>query len=144
MKGKFLLWAQIFLLLALFYLGNLTKVFTYPPAAIIFAVGLLLAIWSFYNLGLDTYTPFPEPKRESKHIQTGAYTFARHPMYTGIMMLGLALLLANPNFLSTIIYLLLLYVLDAKASVEEVHLQKMHPSYKAYKEKTKKFIPCIY
>ena len=144
MKGKFLLYAQIFLLLALFYFDSLTKVFTYPPATIIFAVGLLLAIWSFYNLGLDTYTPFPEPKREGKHVQTGAYAYARHPMYAGIMLLGLALILANPNFLSTIIYLLLIYVLDAKATVEEVYLQKMHPTYKTYSQKTKKFIPYIY
>ncbi|OGE08479.1 hypothetical protein A3A60_04435 [Candidatus Curtissbacteria bacterium RIFCSPLOWO2_01_FULL_42_26] len=144
MKGKFLLYAQLVLLILLFYFGNFGKIFSNPSLAIIFIAGVFLALWAFYNLGFDTYTPFPEPKKEGKHVQNGAYKYIRHPMYTAIMAIGLALLLSSATFVSAVIYLLLLYVLDTKASLEEEYLVKIHPAYKAYSQKTKKFIPFVY
>jgi len=67
-----------------------------------------------------------------------------HPMYTGIMLIGLALLLSRPSFQIFLIYAVLMYVLDQKASLEEELLSKIYPQYKPYKQKTKKFIPKIY
>ena len=144
MKGKFLLYAQLVLLILLFYFGNFGKIFSNPSLAIIFIAGVFLALWAFYNLGLDTYTPFPEPKKEGKHVQNGAYKYIRHPMYAAIMAIGLALLLSSATFVSAVIYLLLLYVLDTKASLEEEYLVKIHPAYKTYSQKTKKIIPFVY
>ena len=144
MKGKFLVYAQLVLLILLFYLGNFGKIFTNPSIAVIFASGVILGLWSFYNLGLDTYTPFPEPKKEGKHVQSGAYKYIRHPMYIAVMIIGFSLLLSSATFPSAVIYLLLLYVLDTKAALEEEYLEKIHPTYKTYSEKTKKFIPYIY
>lgn len=65
-------------------------------------------------------------------------------MYTGIMLIGLALLLSRPSFQIFLIYAVLMYVLDQKASLEEELLSKIYPQYKPYKQKTKKFIPKIY
>src|SRR3989338_11539606 len=143
MKGKFLLYAQIVLIILLFLFSVPNAIFKSPVISTVFAAGLLLGIWSLYNLGLDTYTPFPEPKKEGKHVQGGAYKYARHPMYTAIMIIGLALLFSSPTLYSAIIYLVLLIVLDQKATVEEKYLEKMHPTYKAYALKVKKFIPFI-
>lgn len=144
MKDKYLLYAQIVLIVLLFYFGNFAQIFQNPALAVIFATGSLLALYSFYNLGLDTFTPYAEPKKESKHVQSGAYNYMRHPMYLGIMLISLALLFSAPSFPATVIYLLLIYVLDAKASLEEEYLTKLHPTYKNYQDKTKKFIPYIY
>lgn len=144
MKGKFLLYAQLVLLILLFYLGNFGRIFTNPAVAVIFASGVLLGLWAFYNLGLDTYTPFAEPKKEGKHVQSGTYKYIRHPMYTAILIIGFSLLLSSAAFPSAIIYLLLLYVLETKATQEEGYLEKLHPTYKTYAQKTKKFIPYIY
>ena len=144
MKGKFLLYAQILLIVLLFYFGNFAQIFKNPSLALIFATGVLLALYSFYNLGLDTFTPFPEPKKEGKHVQSGAYKYMRHPMYLAIVVIGLSLLLSSPSFTAAVIYLLLIYALDAKATLEEGFLTKLHPTYKTYAQKTKKFIPYIY
>ena len=144
MKGKFLLYAQIILILLLFLFSVPNAIFKNTAVSAIFAAGLLLGIWSLYNLGLDTYTPFPEPKKEGRHVQGGAYKYARHPMYTAVMIIGLALLFSSPTLYSAIIYLVLIIILDQKAAVEEKYLEKMHPTYKAYAQKTKKFIPFIY
>ena len=144
MKGKFLLYSQLGLIVLLFYFGNFSKIFSTGLLSILFALGAILGLYAFYNLGLDTYTPFAEPRREGKHVQTGAYQFIRHPMYTAVMVIGLTLLFSNPNFTSAIIFLLLIYVLDQKATIEEEFLTKLHPTYKAYAQNTKKFIPYLY
>ncbi len=144
MSGKFLLYAQIILIILLFYFGNFASIFINPTLAAIFALGALLGIWSLYNLGLDSYTPFPEPRRGGKHVQSGVYRYIRHPMYTSVLLICLALFFTSPNLPAAIIYLLLIYILDQKAAIEEKYLEKLHPTYKTYIEKTKKFIPFLY
>ncbi|OGE09901.1 MAG: hypothetical protein A2Z57_05440 [Planctomycetes bacterium RIFCSPHIGHO2_12_39_6] len=144
MKGKFLLYAQIVLIILLFLFSVPNAIFKSPVISTVFAAGLLLGIWSLYNLGLDTYTPFPEPKKEGKHVQTGAYKYARHPMYTAVIVIGLALFLSSPTLYSAIIYLVLIIILDQKATLEEKYLQNLHPTYKSYAQKTKKFVPYLY
>src|SRR3989344_7141481 len=127
MKGKFLLYAQIVLIILLFLFSVPNAIFKSPVISTVFAAGLLLGIWSLYNLGLDTYTPFPEPKKEGRHVQTGAYKYARHPMYTAVMIIGLALLFSNPTLYSAIIYLVLIIILAQNSAVEEKYLEEMHP-----------------
>ena len=144
MKDKPLFYAQIVLIILLFYFGSFPSIFRNPPLTVIFTIGALLSVWSAYNLGLDTYTPFPQPRSTSKHVQEGLYKYIRHPMYLAVMLIGLASLLSSPSFPAMIIYLLLIYILDQKATLEEEYLEKIHPTYKSYREKTKKFIPFIY
>ena len=144
MKDKPLFYAQIVLIILLFYFGSFPSIFRNPPLTVIFTIGALLSVWSAYNLGLDTYTPFPQPRSTSKHVQEGLYKYIRHPMYLAVMLIGLAFLLSNPSFPATIIYLLLIYILDQKATLEEEYLKKIHPTYKSYAQKTKKFVPCLY
>lgn len=144
MKGKYFFWGQVILLILLFYFANLSQVFKNGFLEILFALALSLGLYSIYNMGLDTFSPYPEPKKGSKHVQTGAYKFIRHPMYTSLIILGLMLVLSDPQFLNTIIYIILLYVLDAKAAYEETLLIKLYPTYKDYIQKTSKFLPFVY
>lgn len=144
MKGKYLLYGQLVLLILLFYFADFASIFKNGFLAILFALAIGLGLYSLYNMGLDTFSPYPEPKKGSKHIQAGAYKFIRHPMYTSIILLGLMLVLSDPQFLNTIIYIILLYVLDTKATYEESLLLKLYPTYKDYIQKTSKFLPFIY
>lgn len=144
MKGKYFLWGQVILLILLFYFADLSQVFKNGFLEILFALALGLGLYSIYNMGLDTFSPYPEPKKGSKHVQAGAYKFIRHPMYTSLIILGLILVLSDPQFLNTIIYIILLYVLDAKAAYEESLLIKLYPTYKDYIQKTSKFLPFVY
>lgn len=144
MKGKYLLAAQVILFLLLIYFSDFPLLFTNAFLLILFALAAGLGLYSIYNMGFDTLSPFPEPKKGSKHVQEGAYKFMRHPMYTALIIFGLAFVLSSPEFLNTITYLILIYILDTKAAYEESFLIKLHPTYKAYIENTKKFIPFIY
>ncbi len=144
MKGKYLLYGQLVLLVLLFYFADPSLIFKNGFLAVLFILAIGLGLYSIYNMGLDTFSPYPEPKKGSKHVQTGAYRFIRHPMYTSLIILGLMLVLSDPQFLNTIVYIILLYVLDTKAAYEESFLLKLHPTYKEYIQKTSKFLPFVY
>ena len=144
MKSKYLLTAQVILFLLLIYFVDLPLIFTNGFLLILLALAASLGLYSIYNLGFDNLSTFPEPKKGARHVQEGAYKFIRHPMYTSLIIFGLIFVLSNPGFLNTIIYLILIYVLDTKASYEEGFLAKIYPTYKTYAENTKKFIPFVY
>jgi len=144
MKGKYLVVGEVILFILLIYLSNLSLIFTNGFLLILFALATVLGLYSVYIMGFDTLSPFPEPKKGARHIQEGAYRLIRHPMYTALIIYGLIFVLSNPEFLNTITYLVLICILDTKASYEETFLNKLYPTYKAYTKNTKKFIPFVY
>ncbi|OGD84928.1 hypothetical protein A3B51_01190 [Candidatus Curtissbacteria bacterium RIFCSPLOWO2_01_FULL_41_18] len=144
MKDKTLLYLELTLIILLFYFGKFTAIFQNIIPSLVFILGTILAIWSLLTMQVRYFSPFPEPPKKHKLAQRGLYKYMLHPMYTGIMLIGLALLLSRPSFQIFLIYAVLMYVLDQKASLEEELLSKIYPQYKPYKQKTKKFIPKIY
>lgn len=144
MEGKYLLYLEIFLLLLLFYMGNSAVIFTSAILTIITIAGLLLALWSFYNMGSKNFSPFPQPRKNGKIVQAGPYKYIRHPMYTGLVLVATALFLSNLNFINFLLFALFAYILDQKATLEEKLLLKMHKEYETYQKTTKRFLPYIY
>lgn len=144
MDGKYLLHIQVILIALQFALGSLHAVFKNPILAIPFFVATIIALSSGHSLGLKSYSPFPTPSKNNKLVTGGFYKYVRHPIYTAVMIVALVLLLSNPTFPSFVIFAVLIYIQDIKASLEEEFLTKLHPAYKNYTEKTKKFIPKIY
>lgn len=78
-------------------------------------------------------------------ITNGPYSFTRHPMYGGIMLISISLLL-NSFDTSRLIAVIILFVdLLFKATLEDHYLEKhFGKEYKNYEEKTQKLIPFIY
>ena len=142
--GKYLLYLELFLSILLFYFGSLGRVVENGLLPVPFTTGVILALWAFYNMGTDVFSPFPQPRKNHKIVQKGVYKYIRHPMYTGLLLIALSLFLSHPNFLSFLIFALFAYVLDEKATLEETLLTKLHSEYQAYKSATKKFIPYLY
>ena len=142
--GKYYFYFQLALIVLMFYFGSFAKIISNGFLALPFALSALLGLWSFYNLGSDIYSPFPEPRKNHKIIQKGPYKYIRHPMYTSVILIGLFLFISEPSFTGFIVLMLLMYVTDEKAKLEEELLAKLHEEYKDYQVKTKKFIPLIY
>ena len=92
MKGKFLLYSELILIILLFYFGDFTAIFDSVILTIIFILGALMGIWSLRTMQVRYFSPFPEPPQKHKLAQAGLYKYMLHPMYTGIMLIGLALL----------------------------------------------------
>lgn len=142
--GRYLLYIQLALLLIIFYLGDINSLLANGLLTIPFAAGTLIALWAFYNMGTKHYSPFPQPRKNEKFVQSGLYKYIRHPMYTGVILVAFSLLLTSPTLIPFIVFAALVYTLDEKASLEEKLLSKMHPGYSSYAETTKKFIPFVY
>lgn len=143
-EHSYLLYIQLILLILLAYFGDLNRVFSSPLLSIIFSLGIIVCVLSVMRLGIKSFSPFPHPSKTNVHANEGIYKYARHPLYAGIMLSGLALLFSNLRLETFAVLIALALILNIKADIEEEHLLKRHEGYKTYEENTKKFIPFIY
>jgi protein-S-isoprenylcysteine O-methyltransferase Ste14 len=65
-------------------------------------------------------------------------------MYVGLVVGAIGWSLAAGSVLALVFAIGLALVLDAKARREEAWLMACHPAYRAYRTRTRRFIPGIY
>ena len=108
--------------------------------AVLSLLGLLLAAWSWISLERAA-TAYPYPKPEGRLIETGAYAFVRHPMYSAVILFFLGYALAtSPTALVPLAALAVLF--RNKAELEEELLVERYPDYREYRERVRgAFIP---
>jgi protein-S-isoprenylcysteine O-methyltransferase Ste14 len=110
--------------------------------AVVFALGIALAIWARLQLGGNWGMPMTQ-KAEPELVTAGPYRFVRHPIYSGLLggVLGTAL---ATNLIGLIIVAVLGGYFYYSASVEEKNLTATFPTaYPAYRTSTKMLIPFI-
>jgi len=110
------------------------------------AFGSLLGLWAWGSLGLTRLRIMPEPGATAELITTGPYRWVRHPMYLGVLLLMFGFVLLNPNWLSNkwlsiLLWMALVGVLNRKAAREERFLEHAFPNYAKYRQHTGRFIP---
>ncbi len=86
----------------------------------------------------------PDPKPGARLIRHGIYSHIRHPMYTSLLLAGLAITVAVPATPAILLWCVLLATLIAKASLEERWMKAMHPEYAEYMQHTKRFVPWLW
>jgi protein-S-isoprenylcysteine O-methyltransferase Ste14 len=106
-------------------------------------VGGLVAVTSILALG-SNLSPFPRPTAANELVETGAYRYLRHPVYAGIVLAAIGWGLLTASFLAIALSFILLLWFDLKARREETWLAARHPSYEAYRARTRKFVPFFY
>lgn len=106
-------------------------------------LGTGLLAWGSGALG-RLLTPLPRPAASGRVIEHGPYRSMRHPIYTGVVLsaLGLALLTHHDRRLLVTAALALFF--DVKARREEQWLVARYPDYRAYQERTPRFVPGLY
>lgn len=116
-----------------------------PPALLaLLAVGVALGAWAMLSMGFGNFGASPVPLAEARFVARGPYGYIRHPMYTGLLLATLALVLAAPSPLRIAIWLVLLTDLLLKLHYEEGLLEAKFPQYGEYQRRTKKLVPFIY
>jgi protein-S-isoprenylcysteine O-methyltransferase Ste14 len=96
------------------------------------AAGALMAGWGIRSLGRNL-TPGTEPLPGAALVTSGAYAHARHPIYTGIVLLLAGYTLAWSNWtLAVVAGFVALKYFEAKARREEAWLIGRFPEYEAY------------
>ncbi len=112
-------------------------------AAAIALFALVLLGKGLFDLG-HSLTPLPYPRDDGELVQTGVYGIVRHSLYSGLTLGTFALSLWWFSLSHLAVSLVLLVVLNAKASQEEVWLQARYPAYADYRQRVKKLIPWVY
>ncbi len=106
----------------------------------IFLIGSLLALQAFWGLG-QSLSPLPEPKQGCRLVISGPYQRCRHPLYQGLLLCSLAVVLVQGSLLHLGLFLALCVLLSGKAKREEAKLCDLFPAYNEYRAKTAAIIP---
>lgn len=108
------------------------------------AAGGFLGIWAIVTMQLGNFNITPDVRADSVMVSRGPYRWVRHPMYSALLLVSLALLLDTFTWIRLAIVALLAVNLVIKLSYEERLLIDHHPAYADYARRTKRLIPWIY
>ena len=89
-------------------------------------------------------SPFPEPRHDIRLVTRGPYRWIRHPMYSAVLVVTLALVIDRLTLAHWIVWFVLLGDLLLKLQYEEALLARRFPEYAAYRQRTKRLIPFVY
>ena len=136
--------AQATLIIALALVPNADHI-TVPgwlrtAADVGFWVGCIVAIIAAIFLG-RSLTATPVPNRRATLRTTGPYRFVRHPIYSGVVMIVLAMAIRSTNILGFGLGAATVGFFHWKSSWEEARLTERFPEYRAYAARTPRFVP---
>jgi protein-S-isoprenylcysteine O-methyltransferase Ste14 len=104
---------------------------------------VVIGLCAVVNMQLNNLNILPKLKENHQLRTQGIYAFARHPMYTSVLLFFLALTLSNPHWLAQLIMLILFIDLVLKSNLEEKLLSKNFKNYPKYQQKTGRFLPFL-
>lgn len=78
-------------------------------------------------------------------VTSGVYRYIRHPLYASLILFGIGAVLKRQSVLSLAVLLGLVLAVFATARVEErANVERFGEQYRAYRARTKMFIPFIF
>ena len=77
----------------------------------------------------------PIPKPGAPLITVGIYKWFRHPMYLGVLMFGVGMLITNLNLASILIFIALSINMVIKANYEDHLLRNRHSNALEYQQR---------
>lgn len=136
--------AQFVFLLLLGFLpwGSLwpRNVSTIVIGLVLVALGVGIALAAGGALG-RSLTPSPIPKADGQLVTGGVYGLVRHPIYSGLLVLGLGLVAIGASLLHLLAWVALLSILVAKARFEDLMLLGQYPGYRDYAARVGRLVP---
>ncbi len=109
-------------------------------AAVLFWSGGALAVGAGLQLGLGlTALPLPSPR--GRLVTGGLFALARHPIYTGVILLSAGIALRSANPVKVLLVVALTVFFAFKARWEERRLVEAYGGYAEYAARTGRFVP---
>jgi protein-S-isoprenylcysteine O-methyltransferase Ste14 len=92
----------------------------------------------------ESATPMPRPKPDGELVVDGIYSFVRHPIYLGVILVAFGWGVAMDSVVALIVAAIYVAFYDLKSRREEAWLREQYPGYSAYARTTKRFVPYVY
>lgn len=109
---------------------------------VLVALGFGIALAAGAGLG-RTLTPSPIPKADGVLVMTGVFGAVRHPIYSGLLVLGIGLVVIGASVPHLLAWVALLSVLMTKSRFEERMLADQYSDYAAYAARVGRLVPGI-
>ena len=134
---------ELFELLFIIFTGPLIP--SNPLLAFAQLLALLLVGWGAFALQrLSVFSILPELPKNASLVISGPYEIIRHPMYSGILLFALVLVINYTTIFRAIALVVLALTIIYKIHLEEEYLEQKFDEYRGYRNKTKRLIPHLY
>lgn len=121
--------------------GALTSNFWQIAGLVFMGIGLIVCFVAIWQLRHFSLTALPTPHKNARLLDTGLYAWARHPIYSGLLILMTGVVMARYSWLRLGLLGALYVVLYHKSTFEEEQLIRMFGKrYQAYQQKVRRFI----
>ena len=141
-KGRLLVFLQFGLILAFVLIPDQKRVDVRLDnlGVALVAIGLVPLFLGFLGLG-KSLTANPVPNVDGVLVTTGVYKVIRHPIYLGLLVITLGLVVSSGTWEQIIVWVALLLLLIYKLRWEEVLLKAKYKGYADYMTKVPAIIP---
>ncbi len=112
-------------------------------AAALSVIGVGFAIWARVHLGRN-WSPRPAVKENHELVTTGPYTYVRHPIYTGLILMAFGTALTGSVWGLGVFILAVLFYVPRIGKEEKIMLELFPDAYPMYQARTKKLIPWVW
>jgi protein-S-isoprenylcysteine O-methyltransferase Ste14 len=143
-KGRRLVFLQFALIIAFVAIPDQKKVDPRLDYAglVLVAIGLIPLFLGFARLG-KSLTANPVPNADGILVTSGIYKIIRHPIYLGLLVITLGLVVSSGAWEQIIVWVALLLLLSYKMRWEEVLLKAKYKGYADYMAKVPAIIPGV-
>jgi protein-S-isoprenylcysteine O-methyltransferase Ste14 len=111
-------------------------------ADVLFWLGIALAVGAGLSLG-RALTATPVPTAAGALRTDGLYRLVRHPIYSGVILIVIAMAVRSQSFVSLAVAAVTLVFFTVKARWEEGRLIDRYPEYPEYAARTPRFVPSV-
>ena len=105
--------------------------------------GAAFGLWGGRSLGRNL-TPLPIPKAGATLTESGAYRYARHPIYGGLLLAATGWSLRRQSVVALLLTAALAALFMAKSRFEEEALTQRFAGYPAYQRRVRRFLPGVW
>lgn len=109
-------------------------------ASVLTLGGMIVVVVSAFRLG-RALTATPVPNGAARLHTDGLHRWVRHPMYSGLLVLVVGVVLRSGNLVALVIGAITAVFFHRKAVWEEQRLHERFPEYAAYAAATPRFVP---
>ncbi len=109
---------------------------------VLFVLGMITMAAAAFRLGWSL-TPTPLPRRVGQLKTDGLYRFARHPIYSGLLAVVVAIAIRSASFVTAGIAVAIVIFFNVKAAWEERRLSAHYDGYDEYAARTPRFVPSL-